>query len=143
MYIMTSRSKQGYGAGTVTWLSQASFKPPLLMAAIRRDSKVMECLAESRVAVVHVLGRGQQPIAQRFFSPTKVSGNHINGEAFVAGKTSAPVLKSLPAYVECRVREIVDSGGDHAVVILEVVEAECREQVRPLTIADSPWQYAG
>ena len=56
---------------------------------------------------------------------------------------AAPVLAALPAHVECRVGQIVDSGGDHALVILEVVEAQCREQVRPLTVADSPWEYGG
>jgi hypothetical protein len=38
---------------------------------------------------------------------------------------------------------VVDAGGDHALVILEAVEAECREQVRPLTIAQTPWHYGG
>jgi hypothetical protein len=28
-------------------------------------------------------------------------------------------------------------------MILEVLGAECRERVRPLTIADSPWEYGG
>jgi hypothetical protein len=30
-----------------------------------------------------------------------------------------------------------------AVVVLEVVEAGLRDRVRPLTIADSPWEYGG
>jgi hypothetical protein len=28
-------------------------------------------------------------------------------------------------------------------VIMRVVEAECRAPVRPLTIAETPWQYGG
>ncbi|MCI3952948.1 MAG: hypothetical protein K0R53_2446, partial [Burkholderiales bacterium] len=32
VYVLTSRSAERYGAATVTWVSQASFKPPLLMA---------------------------------------------------------------------------------------------------------------
>jgi hypothetical protein len=28
-------------------------------------------------------------------------------------------------------------------VILGVVEAECGERVRPLTVADTPWEYGG
>jgi flavin reductase (DIM6/NTAB) family NADH-FMN oxidoreductase RutF len=143
MYVMTSRGKHGYGAGTVTWLSQASFKPPLLMAAIRRDSKLFACLSETRVAAIHVVASGQESIAQKFFSPTKVSDDRMNGEPFRTGKTSAPVLKNFPAYIECEVREIVDNGGDHAVVVMEVVEAEFREAVKPLVLAESPWQYAG
>jgi len=50
---------------------------------------------------------------------------------------------SLPAHVECQVERIVDTEGDHAVVILRVVEAESREEVRPLTMAETPWEYGG
>src|SRR5437899_11822174 len=77
------------------------------------------------------------------FSPTEAACGTINGEAFMEGRTTAPVLPNLPAYIECQVERIVDTDGDHAVVILRVVEAECRDQVRPLTIAESPWEYGG
>ena len=143
VYILTSRSGAHFGAATVTWVSQASFKPPLIMAAVRRDSNVFECLAESRSAVLHIVDQHQQDIARRFFRTTRAEAGTINGEPFAAGATSAPVLASLPAHVECSLEQIVDTGGDHAVVILQVIEAECREPVRPLTIADSPWEYGG
>jgi flavin reductase (DIM6/NTAB) family NADH-FMN oxidoreductase RutF len=143
IYIMTSRNGDHYGGATVTWLSQASFKPPLIMAAVRRDSNVFQCMSKSLIAAIHILGVNQQEVARRFFSPTRQENGMINGEPFTEGKTSAPVLLNLPAYVECRVRQIVDHDGDHAVVIMEVVEAECQEQVQPLTIAESPWEYGG
>jgi flavin reductase (DIM6/NTAB) family NADH-FMN oxidoreductase RutF len=143
VYVLTSRNEDRYGAATVTWVSQASFKPPLIMAAVRRDSNVFECLAESRSAVLHIVGDGQQEIARRFFSPTQARSGTINGEPFSEGTTAAPVLPNLPAHIECRVERIVDTDGDHAVVILRAVEAECREEVRPLTLADTPWEYGG
>src|SRR5881628_3496462 len=137
LYIMTSRSGDRFGAATVTWVSQASFRPPLIMAAVRPDSNVFACLRDSGVAAVHILGRGQEEMARRFFAPTRAEGADINGEPFGRGATIAPILDHAPAYLECRVRRIVDGLGDHALVVLEVVGAECREQVRPLTIADS------
>lgn len=143
VYILTSRSDDRYGAATVSWVSQASFKPPLIMAAVRRESNVFRCLDESRTAVLHIVGQRQQDIARRFFFPTDAGSGTINGQPFGEGRTAAPVLASLPAHVECQVERIVDTDGDHAVVILRVVEAECREQVRPLTIAESPWEYGG
>jgi len=143
VYVLTSRSEDRYGAATVTWVSQASFKPPLIMAAVRTQSNVFKCLAESRSAVLHIVGDRQQEIARRFFFPTHVVCGTINGEAFMEGRTAAPVLPNLPAYVECQVERIVETDGDHAVVILRVVEAECQERVRPLTIAESPWEYGG
>ncbi len=143
MYIVTSRSGERYGAATVTWVSQASFRPPLLMTAIRRESNAFKCLAESRVAAVHVVGLHQQELAAKFFCPTRMTDGLLNGEPFVEGKTAVPILTNTPAFVECSVRQIFDTGGDHAVVILEVADAECRAQVPPLTIAASPWEYGG
>jgi flavin reductase (DIM6/NTAB) family NADH-FMN oxidoreductase RutF len=143
MYVITSRSGDHYGAATVTWLSQASFKPPLIMVAIRLDSNVFKCLCAGSAAAIHILSSDQQEVAQRFFFPTKVNEHHINGEPFIEGVTGVPILPNAPAHIECRVVRIVADVGDHAVVILEVVEAACREAVRPLTIAESPWQYGG
>lgn len=143
MYVMTSRSGERYGAATLTWVSQASFSPPLIMAAVRRNSNVFKCLEESRVAVLHVLGAHQKDVAANFFRPTLMVNGLLNGEPFTEGKTSAPILTHMPAYVECSVRQIIDDGGDHTVVILEVADAVCREQVMPLTIAASPWEYGG
>lgn len=143
VYVLTSRCDNRYGAATVTWVSQASFKPPLIMAAVRRESKVFECLQASRSAALHIVGDNQQEIARRFFSSTFAQDGRINGEPFAIGTTTAPVLPSLPAHVECQVERIVDTDGDHAVVILRVVEAACREPIRPLTMADTPWVYGG
>src|SRR6058998_43147 len=143
LYIMTSRSGDRYGAATVTWVSQASFRPPLVMAAVRPDSNVFACLRESGVAALHILGRDQVEMARRFFAPTRANGDGLNGEPFHGGATNAPVLDGTPAHLEGRVLRIFDGLGDHAVVVLEVVSAECREQVPPLTVADSPWEYGG
>jgi flavin reductase (DIM6/NTAB) family NADH-FMN oxidoreductase RutF len=95
MYVLTSRSQQQLGAATVTWVSQSSFQPPLVMAAVRRDSTVFRCLSESRVAALHVLGRTQKDIAQKFFSSPKDSGSALKGEPCFEGKTSVPILKNL------------------------------------------------
>src|SRR2546426_8999839 len=96
VYVLTARSEDRYGAATVTWVSQVSFKPPLIMAAVRRESNVFKCLAESRIAALHIVADGQHEIARRFFFPTGANCTTINGEPFVEGKTAAPILASLP-----------------------------------------------
>ncbi len=129
VYVLTSRSEDRYGAATVSWVSQAC--------------NVFRCLAESGSAVLNIVGERQEQIARRFFYPTRSASGTINGEAFTEGTTAAPVFPNLPAHVECKLDRIVDTDGDHAVVILRVVEAECREPVRPLTMAQTPWKYGG
>ena len=143
IYVLTSRDGDRYGAATVTWVSQVSFKPPLLMAALRKDGSVLNCLASSGFSVLHIVGSEQQEIAQKFFSATKESAGFLNGEPFCEGKTSAPVLKNLKAYLECKLVKISEDYGDHAIAILEVVEAGNRGDVDPLVVGDSPWKYGG
>jgi flavin reductase (DIM6/NTAB) family NADH-FMN oxidoreductase RutF len=143
VYIMTARDGDHFGAATVTWLSQASFKPPLLMAAIQPSSNLFKCLSKSGAAVVHIVDSSQQKIAQKFFAPTSADEGTLNGEPFREGKTSAPILENFGAYIECRIKRILEGEGDHAVVVMEVLDAECRAAVQPLTIRDSPWEYGG
>ena len=59
------------------------------------------------------------------------------------GKTGAPILDDAIAFVECEVREIANDGGDHAVVIGEVVEAGVRKDEPSLTLMDTGWHYGG
>ncbi len=54
-------------------------------------------------------------------------GNKINGEAYSAGTTGAPVLASVPAYVECSLEQTVENG-DHSIFIGKVVNAAVRKQ---------------
>lgn len=143
MYVITSRSGDRYGAATIAWVSQASFKPPLLMVALRKDGSVYQCLVESRVAVLHVLDAGQRDLAQKFFAATEESQGSLNGEPYSEGETGAPILKKLCAYLECKVVEIVEQHGDHAIAILEAVDAVIHKEIKPLTVTDSPWQYGG
>jgi flavin reductase (DIM6/NTAB) family NADH-FMN oxidoreductase RutF len=144
MYVLTSRGPGGQlCAATITWASQASFKPPLLMVALRKGSQIFRCLRESRVAALHVLAKSQKDIAQKFFAASRSSAVVLKGEPFFEGKISAPILKNLPAYIECRVLDIREEYGDHAIVILEVVEVELTEHIDPLTVSDSPWEYGG
>lgn len=143
MYVMTSRNGDGCCAATITWVSQASFHPPLIMAAVRKNSNVFKCMSESQIAAINILAHAQLDVARKFFSGTQGVDGTFNGEHFTSGMTTAPILRSAVAYAECKVRRVVDDLGDHAVVVMEVVETQCRKQVQPLTVAESPWKYGG
>jgi flavin reductase (DIM6/NTAB) family NADH-FMN oxidoreductase RutF len=143
MYILTSRSREHFGAATITWVSQASFKPPLLMVALRKDGSAFQCVVESRTAVLHVLDCGQRDIAQKFFAATTESQGRLNGEPYFEGTDGAPVLENLGAYLDCKALEILEKPGDHAIVVFEVLNAVLRKDIDPLTVTGSPWQYGG
>ena len=143
LYIVTSAGGAEVSAATVSWLNQASFDPPLIMMGVRKDSHTHALLEKSKVCAIHFLGREQKHIAESFFKPSKLEGSTINGQEFEKGPlTGSPILKDVPAYVECK---IVDSiqRGDHSVFVAEVLEASVRQNIPSLGMRDTPWHYGG
>lgn len=142
LYVVTARDGARVGAGTITWLSQSSFEPPLVMVGIQRDSTLNEAIVASRAFAVHIIGKSQKKLATAFFKTAAAQGDQLSGFAFAAGVTGAPVLADVPAWFECRVVEEIDRG-DHTVFVAEVVEAGVRREEEPLTLKDAGFNYGG
>jgi flavin reductase (DIM6/NTAB) family NADH-FMN oxidoreductase RutF len=123
IYVLTAQSPSGEtAAATVNWVTQASFKPPLVAVAVKADSGAHAIVKTTGAFALNVLGKGQQQLAFSFFKPAVREGTTISGEPFRTGVTGAPLLASATAFVECRVLDAVERG-DHTVFVAEVVEA--------------------
>lgn len=135
VYVLTSRDGDRIGAATVAWAMQISFKPLLFTVALGRKSNVYCCLEKSRVAALHVAGHRQLELARRFACPTEIGDGRINGEPFVSGVTSAPLLKTFPAHFECLVDDLLETSGDHALAVLRAITVQSRARFRPMKLA--------
>lgn len=144
MYILTVSAEGTLAASTVTWLSQCSFAPPLVMAGIKKTAETHAAIQKSGAFAVHILGEGQKEIAESFFKPPAVEGDRLHGLRYEPGQaTGSPILLELPAWFEARVTDAVERG-DHTVFVAEVVNAGVREKdAKPLNLADTPWTYGG
>ncbi len=144
LYVATAGRGEEVTAGTINWVSQASFQPPLVMAAIKSDSHLHAVIEAAGTFALNVLGADQKPIASDFFRPSQREGSTINGHAFETGPvTGSPLLTELPAWVECRVVGSVKQG-DHSVYVAEVVEAGLRSDgAKALDMWNTGWFYGG
>ena len=128
LYVMTAEDEDGrISAATVNWVTQASFKPPLVAVGVKADSQVHDIIKKSGNFALNVLGKGQQGAAYTFFKPAERDGQKISGEPFHAGSTGAPVLENTPAFVECRLVTTVEEG-DHSIFVGEVVDAGVNQE---------------
>jgi len=60
--------------------------------------------------------------------------------------TGAPLLEDAAAYLECKVVNIQDVGGDHNIIVGEVVGAginKAGEVENTLSLTKIGWSYAG
>ena len=142
VYVVGVRGSGKLNAFTATWLTQVSFTPPLVALGVRKESISYAMMEESKVFTINLLGSGQKELAQHFLKPAHLGGYKLEGIPHRLGVTGAPVLQEAAAYVECRAREIYP-GGDHSIVIGEVIEAGVHQDVEPLSLKETGWQYGG
>jgi len=61
-------------------------------------------------------------------------------------ETGCPILPESSAFLECRVQTILDNGGDHDIIIGEIVAGGNNKpggMADTLTLTDLGWNYAG
>jgi len=122
LYVLTAASGDRVSAGTVNWVTQASFEPPLVAVCVKTDSHGHPLIKESRAFALNVLGKGQQAVAYTFFKPADKQGQTISGEPFRPGTTGSPILTNAPAFIECTLETTVEMG-DHSIFVGKVVDA--------------------
>lgn len=142
LFVATSRDDSGPAAGTINWISQSSFTPPLVMVGIKADSALHRAITASRKFIVHVVAKDQKDLATAFFRGAELSGDRLNGYKVESSRDGIPLLADPPAWFECRVVNDV-RGGDHTVFVAEVVEAGVRKDAEPLTLRDTGFFYGG
>ncbi len=148
LFIVTARARhhepgQPYAAATVTWVSQASFEPPLVMVALRKDSWTNEAVRQTGSFAINLLGENQKEMAGRFFKKTDVDGDQLNGLAFAEGVNGSPLLREAIAYLECEEQERIEIG-DHSVIVARIMEAGVRNpDASPILLRDTGWSYGG
>lgn len=122
LYVLTAETGGQVAAATVNWVTQTSFNPPLIAVGVKADSGSYALVKQAGAFALNMLGADQGGLAFAFFKPAQKEGDKIGGQAFKAGATGAPVFLACPAFVECKVAEIV-ARGDHHIVLGEVVNA--------------------
>lgn len=142
LYILSSRANEGIAASTVTWVSQSSLNPPMIMVSLEKESHTYHAVEKSGKFVLNFLGKGQKEIAQKFFKPPQVVDGKINGLSFRLGISEGAILLDAPGFIECKMVEIV-KRGDHYVVLAEVIEAGVQHELEPLALRETGWSYGG
>ena len=141
VYILSSVNEGEYCVSTVTWVSQASFEPPLISVCIKRNSASYEIVKKRGEFILHLLGDNQKELASTFFKPTIFENEKLNGQEF-SWANNLPLLKDIPAYIQCKVVEILENG-DHPLFLAEVVDAKINNDSNPLELRKTGWTYGG
>jgi len=142
---LSTREKDYIAAGTVSWLMQSSFEPPMVTVAIQKDSDLNETIGRAGAFAVNILGKDDQSMVGDFSGDSDINAQKINGYTFLDGQeTGCPILERGLGYIECKIEETVDTQGDHVLFVGKVVDNKLREpEHMPLHEWETGKHYGG
>jgi flavin reductase (DIM6/NTAB) family NADH-FMN oxidoreductase RutF len=147
LYVLTAVTDDSVGSGTINWVSQMSFEPPLVAMGVKTDTKSFANAKAGGKLAMSFLGSGQGNLAFAFFGDAEIDGDEfVTKDARIAFERTdggAIVLTDAPAWAELTLRETVEIG-DHAVVVAEVTDVGLREDdPAVLTLSELGLNYGG
>jgi flavin reductase (DIM6/NTAB) family NADH-FMN oxidoreductase RutF len=146
-YSITSHHGDEVNAMVANWITQASFEPRQVALGLQKTSFSHNLIQASGVFVVNIFYKADVESMKPFTkSRAKNPDKMKDAQYTLSPQVACPVLECAAAYLECRVVGRLDSGGDHEIMVGEVVGAEV---LKPgtvndaVTLLDLGWSYAG
>ena len=145
LHILTCGLGDTAHAATITWVMQISLKPKRVAVGIRKDSHIYTVVREHGVFALNVVGEGQEDLAATFFKYVAPLERRFARYPFEEGATTgSPLLLDCIAWLECRLVEEANGGGDHGLFVAEILSGGVRlESPKALSLATTPWSYGG
>ncbi|HXG19640.1 MAG TPA: flavin reductase family protein [Methylomirabilota bacterium] len=142
IYVLTVSEGSLRHGMSLSWVTQVSGDPPLIMAAVDQRHFSHGVVSRQGVFGLNVVGGNSKELEDYFFSSASRQPDNLNAVAYESGETGVPLLTQAMAIFECRV---VGSypAGDHTLFVASIVRAEVREHDRPVTSLDLPYVYVG
>ena len=127
--VVTCFDEQGEPFGlTANSFTSVSLDPPLLLVCVHKHANCATALTGAEHFAVNVLQTGQQPASIRFSTR---HDDRFGPNDWSPGELGAPVLTESMAVFECR-SHAVHEGGDHHILVGEVIKASFDPSLDPL-----------
>ena len=146
-YSITSRNGDEANAMVANWLTQVSFEPRLVALGLQKTAYSHGLISEGGVFAVNLFNKADEEAIKPFSKSRAKNPDKMQDAQYSDGpQTGSPILDGAAAYLEVKVLQIVDVGGDHDIVVGEVVGAgvnKSGEAADTLTLPHIGWSYAG
>lgn len=146
LYIVGSTAGDRRNGMTLNWATQVAFEPKLVGIGVEHGALTHELITEGGVFSLCTVARDDRAIIRKFTKPVDDDRQAmtLNGFAYRDGVTGAPILDQSPGYLDCEVRQAIETGG-HTFFIGEVVDAgfQADESTDLLRMEDTRMNYGG
>ena len=122
--IVTAEGESGPAGATANAVIALSLDPLLMLASLHRESRTLAVVGEAGRFAINVLSSEQEELARRFAERGPVA-EKWEGVSW-SEHDGLPWLDGALVSINCTLRDRLQ-GGDHEILIGEVLALECRE----------------
>lgn len=137
--ILTTRWGSLMHGITASAFTSLSLSPPQVLVCVANEGQMARLVAESGVFAVNVLAEGQGSVSRFFATRGRGAVDHFEGVRTRVATTGAPVIENCLAYFDCRLVANYP-GGDHRILVGQVLEACGCQAGRPLLYFDRDYR---
>jgi flavin reductase (DIM6/NTAB) family NADH-FMN oxidoreductase RutF len=116
---------------TANAIASLSLDPVMVLICVDKDTHTHGMLDEGRVFAVNILTAEQEAVSRVFATKSEPEPGSLRGHQFRMGETGAPILEGCLAYLDCRVKGVLE-GGDHSIFLGEVIDQAMVSDAPPL-----------
>jgi len=131
VYVITTQVEGKKNGMTAAWVSQVSFKPPLVMASIAPARYTHDLIKSAGYFAINTLKEDQIELAKHFGFKSGRNTDKMADVEYFEGQYGSPILKEALAYIECKVVNIFEAG-DHTIFVGEVVDGKVLREGKQL-----------
>jgi flavin reductase (DIM6/NTAB) family NADH-FMN oxidoreductase RutF len=142
VYLLTCCEGEELNGMPVSWVSQISFEPQLIMVAVHRDRYSHHMIQSSNSFALNLLGKDQRNIMEQFMKKDVAKREKFRGVNFERGATGVPLLTDSIGCIECKVVSFYQPG-DHTLFIARIIKAFWYRNAPLLSSDDYDGAYAG
>jgi flavin reductase (DIM6/NTAB) family NADH-FMN oxidoreductase RutF len=131
--VITTRDGDRLHGMTANAVSSLSLDPVMLLICVDKTTHAHDIIQHSGVFAVNILTERQEALSRLFAKKLEPEVGSLRGQAYSPGAaTGSPIIADCLAYMECRVKQVLD-GGDHSIMLGEVVgEGVVNGDLQPL-----------
>lgn len=140
IYVLTTSFERTINGMIASWVSQISYDPPLISAAVHPNRYSHKLIKQSSCFALHVVAKDRTDLLKRFKGPDPQA--KFSDIEWSNGKTGSPIIKDCIAWFECEVVSRLDPGN-HTLFIGKVIDAKMVSENSAMSTADYDGAYTG
>lgn len=123
VYILTASHAGNSDAIMASWVQQAGFSPPAVSVALAKGRPIGQSIRLDGRLALSIIPNDDKTL-MKHFARIKSGDDPFAGVRTCPAPSGLPVLADALGYLDCRLLQTYDFGGDHELLLAQVIDGQ-------------------